>query len=378
MATISKIHWPRSPKKVLTIAPEMNYESLDLLYNETKQDIFGDHMGFIVSCSKHFSEPIEHRGCIQKLEVSATPSFADAKIQITHEVLPNQGACSQILPIRPYLKVAGFDNGAIVPIKNFGYKRTFHCDVRSRLHHHNSPINCIASNTAGTNLASGSTSGDIVLYNVESEDIMFLSRTKVASSCITGLSFFTPTIDTCCRPSDDEVTKDDNLLAFSTQEGSIGLIDKRCGLASEVEFQIISDKKLQRNFTSLCVINKVPNVYLFVGTSTGEVLSFDLRNMNDIHFSLKREEDKCIQRMKEIILEDKRSEKRRFLAYTNSSDSIQILDVDSKKFNYGWICERSPGQIQRDLIQVNDRIVTCGDNTSIGSWQWKNSIDLSV
>lgn len=374
MIDISEIKWPNGPKKFLTKTEDMSYESLDLLYNETKPDVFGDHMGFAVSCTKNFSEPPDRRGCIQKLEVTASPNFAHGRLEITHEVLPGQGACGQIIPVNPLLKVGCFDNGAIVPIKNFGYKRTYHCDVRSRIHHHNAPINLLASNLDGTHLASGTTSGEIGLYQVKSEDITFVSKKSISSTFITGLSFFQSSSRGPLKSSDREASNNEHLLVYSTQDGFIGLIDRRCSLASEISYGTIHETSPRWNISSLCVMRNLPGQLIYLGTLHGQVGSIDLRypkafvNHQDVL------EDGTIRRMKEIVVNDIRGDEKVFLAYTNSTNTIQILDGTTLKRHENWTCDRLPDGVQLDLIQVDDRIVTCGNQVSIGCWKWKAEI----
>lgn len=369
MKVYSEIEWPSS----LTAIPEMCYESIVPLYTETRPELSGENFGFALSCSKHFTDPNGCRGCIQKLEVVADPNFAQAKMKISHEVLPNKGACSQLLPINDKLRVACFDQGCIIAIKNFGYKKTFNCDVRGALQNHSSPVNCIANDMKGTQLASGTTDGEIGLYQVREERIFFLSKQSVSSTFVSGLAYLQPKPDICTRPRDDEVLNGENMLIYSTRDGYLGLIDTRCKLAAEVDCSNLDIPKPRLNISTLCYMDTPSGQIVYLGTAEGQVISMDLRCIKKFLYQQNLPEDKCIRRMKEITIIGQDQQKKRYLAYTNGTRELKIVDAQTAGFHTGWTCDRLPGAIIKDFCQVGNRIVTCGAETSIGCWTWLKS-----
>lgn len=371
----SKIHWP----KRLTAIPEMCYESISPLYIHNKPEFFGEKLGFAVSCSKHFSHPKGCRGCIHKLEVDACPDFDQAKMQVTHEVNPCKGACSQIIDVNEKLKVACFDQGFILPIKNFGYKKTFNCDVRGGLQHHTAPINCLASDSVGCQIASGCTDGEIALYQARDEEVSFLTRMRVSNTIITGLAFFRPTNESePYRSNDEHETGNENLLIYSSGNGRSGFVDTRCKFGSEFDDNLFLANKPRLDLSALCFIQYLPAPIVCLGTRAGQIVTIDLRYSKQYLYQQDHPEDKCIRRMKRVLVKDKDSNLKTFLSYTNATNQLKILDFTTMKSHDGWQCKRVPGDIVQDFCQVDNRIVTCGTNTSIGCWSWTNAPDSNI
>lgn len=366
MSRNSEIIWSSS----LVAIPEMCYESIDPLYSQSDDD--GESFGFALSCSRHFSDPKGCPGCIHKLEVNPCPDFEQAKMEITHEVLPGLGACSQILTVNQDLKVACFDSGTVIPVKNFGYKKTFNSDVRAGLQHHMSPINCLATDSNGRQLASGSTNGDVVLYQVRGEQISFLSRSAIATTCITGLAYIQPNQYTSHRPEGHGVLRGENMLIYSTHSGHIGLLDTRCKLGAELQYSVFHTTEPRLNITSLCCSTTQPGQVVFFGTLHGQIFSLDLRDNRKFLHHQDNPEDICIRRIKEISVQESNNEVKTFLAYTNNTREIKIMDSLTMRSDQRWKCDRLPEANQKDFCQIGNRIVTCGSQTSIGCWEWQD------
>lgn len=332
-------------------------------------------MAFALSCSRNFYSSKLCRGSIHKLEVSAATDFATAKMAITHEVLPGEGASSQIIPVHDKLLVACFDQGIIIPIKNFGPKKTFNCDVRAGLRHHCGPINTMASNYGGTHLATGSTNGEIALYHVRGEEIKFISRTSASNVIITGLAYLKPVKDALYKLHGDQpsVDSEESILIYSTGNGQLGLIDTRCSQGAQIKSELVHTTEPRLNISSMCLVGGPSCPQLFFGTKHGHLNSIDLRCFRRYLHEQKSEKDGCIRRMKGVLVQD--GEKRRnFLAYTNASQELQILDAQTLKPDDRWFCDRkSNGKIE-DFYQINDRLVTCGAQTSIGCWEWQTKL----
>lgn len=355
----SPISWPNKRKVVK--APEMMYESLVLLYNQSRPDVFGEHMAFAVSCSKQFADMDQSNGCIQKLEITTAPSFSKANMSITHEVLPGQGACAQILNVNDKLRVACFDSGAVIPISNFGYRRNFHCDVRGRLKHHSSPVNCIATNRSGNHLASGSTDGQVALYEVEDESIRFQTRSNIAETCISGLLY----LDTCGGP--------DNMLLYSTLNGHVGMIDTRCKLGADLQQTLVFTTDPRLNISALCSSSSSSGQIVYIGTSQGQLCSMDMRKPNTCIRDWRGTNSGMIRRMRELYVPDGPDKRKGFVAFTDNTKELKILDQMDLRSDDRWVCDRLPEGNQSDLCVVEDKIVTCGANTSIGCWAWDDS-----
>lgn len=361
----SKIEWPSWLKAI----PEMCYESITPINALNRHDFFGEKMAFAVSCSKHFIHPNGVRGSIQKLEVHASPNFSDAKMQITHEVLPNKGACSQIVDVNEKLKVACFDEGVILPIKNFGYKKTFHCDVRGGLQNHTAPVNVLAVNKKCNQVASGATNGEISLYETREEEISFVTRSKVSQSFVTGLTFFRTAHEVdFYTPVDEDLTNDENKMIYSTSDGCSGLIDTRCKFGTKFQVKLFMKEEPRWNLTSLCFMRDQPAPVICYGTSTGEIFTVDLRFSSACLYRQDLPEDGCIRRMKKVVVKDAYELDRTFLAYTNQTNKLKILDSISLRPSDIWVCDREPESSIQDFCQIGNRLVTCGANTSIGCW----------
>lgn len=368
----SKIYWP----KKLNASAQSTYESVSILYKETRPDVFGDHIGLILSCTKdiHYDKGCD--SCFHKLEVVASPNFLDASMEVTHEVLPELGPSSEIINVNENLITACFDSGSIMEIKNFGYKKTFNSDVRGRLVHHTGAINRITADSTGSQLASGTVNGEIALYSVRKEKIEFISRSKVTNDLITGLSYLQPSDQICYKPKDMPTTGGENILVYSTSSGSIGFVDTRCKSWTKFDNINIMTTEPRLNFSSLCSIPELSGHQVFLGTAHGHIMSFDLRHLNKCVFKQELEDDICIRRMRKIVVYEDSGRKRIFLAYINGTDKIEIIDVFTKQPDEKWTCDRNPSAKQRDLKQIGNRIVTCGEKTSIGCWTWNSRVEL--
>lgn len=357
----------------------MVYESLDLLYRDFSRDTFAETLGLIVSCSRHsLFKSTDDRGLYHLVEVKALPDLASAKISVSHEVLPGLESSAQVIPVNDRLKVACFDSGSVVPIKNFGLHKTFHLDVRARLSHHSGQISCLAANSAGAKIASGCTAGEITLYQVCDDDIRFVSRTAdTNASFITAMSFIKPTPEFSFTPkkadgSLPDLCQDDSLLIYATNSGRVCLLDARCNLADDIQGQVMFNTEPRVSLTSVANINSKPGHLFFLGGSRGEVLACDLRKSGQYVYEHRRTAtDGTVRRMKEILVLEGPSAKS-FLAYSNSTNQLQILDLDTMESHAGWTLDRQPDGCIRDLIQVRDRIITCGDRCSIGAWKWNH------
>lgn len=360
------IEWPT----FLKAKPSMCYESIAPLFHEQVNETT-EHLSFAVSCSNQEIEVPNFKGCIHKLDItSEQQTLTNAKIKASHEVLPGQGFCSQIIPVNEKLRVACFNHGSVLPISNFGPKKTFHCDVRGRLEHHTSPVNCIAANTAGTQLASGSTSGEIALYEVNEEKVTFTSRVNVCSSTVTGMSFLKPHQDICMKPNEREIFDGENIVIYSTQNGHIGLLDTRCDLAQRIDYARLMTTVPRLNLTSLCYADSLPGQVVFFGSAHGNLVAIDLRYNNKYLVDQKLPEDGNIRRIKKIKAKVSENETRDYLAYTNETHRIRLMDPNSMEFCESWKCDRKSQGIIKDFCQVGNRIITCGSETSIGSWTY--------
>lgn len=365
----SSVEW----SKQLTAPRTVTYESLSLLYNESSQDVFGEHMAFAVACSNSDSVSDSNRGFVHKLEITARPTFSQAAMQVTHEVLPNQGPCSRIIEVNKRLKVACFDNGTIIPIKNFGFKKTFNCDVRAGLKHHPSAICAISADISSDRLATGCNAGEIALYQIAREEIKFLSRSRVASSAITGLAYTKPLVDNDQMSNDSEGSNTESLI-YSTQSGAIGTIDSRCGYGASLHSKNspISDPLF--NISSLEVINSSGRQLIFLGGVQGQLVSIDQRFPYQYLHESKSAKNGSIKALRGVSVLDGH-QTRTFLAHTNESSSIKVLDLDTMQPHPGWICDRQPNETQLDICQVGERLITCGDRASIGCWTWDDKVE---
>lgn len=343
----------------------MTYESIDLLYRVSVDASFGDHLGLILSCTpqEYNSGP---NGFLHKVEITTLPDLASASIAVTHEVKPGLDPCAQIIPVNEKLKIACFDSGCIIPIKNFGYKKTFNSEVSSKLAHHNGQVCCIAASSAGNKLASACTKGIVTLYQVREEEITFLSRTDERyDSFVTALSFIEPIKSTETGSADDGNCP----LIYATSYGRLMLLDTRCSLAEPLVINKLADLDPRAGVTSLLHTRDVFESLLYVGGSDGQLITFDLRMGCQPLCERNSKSGKTIRRMKKVSVKDGAG-MRHFLAFSNSTDQIEILDLITMKPHQGWKCDRYSGGMVRDLVQAGDRIITCGDNVSIGSWHW--------
>lgn len=371
----SPIIWPKN----LVADREMVYESIDLLYRHFNPETFGEHFGFIVSCSRHsLFKSNDVRGLLHKLDIKALPDFASAKINVTHEVQPGLLACAKIIPLNEQLKVACFDKGSIIPIKNFGIGKTFHSDVGSRLSHHTGQITSMAANSNGTKLATGCSAGDLALYQVCQDEIRFITRTRDAkSSFITDMSYTTqpPALNS---KDFDEPQLEENLLLYSTNAGRICQLDTRCNLADQVDGRLLLKTEPRTSITSLLSVNSQSNQLIYFGDSRGQVYSTDLRNPSEyVCRTNQATSDGMIRNLKKVVVKNG-SEDLSFLAFSNSTNRIQILDIDTMKPHDNWKLDRLPEGTIRDFVQVRNRIITCGDRCSVGCWKWDNPMEQDI
>jgi len=348
----------------------MSYEAVAFLYSECGQDTFGQRLSLIATCSRRSvirddSKPL---GYVHKVDISAMPDISCAKIEVTHEVSPGLKAASQITTVNEKLKAIGFDSGAVVALSNFGPGKTFNCDVRGRLEHHSGQISCLASNSSGSQLASGCTSGTITLYQTRETDIAFLSKTnETRADYITGLSYFKP--EQALSFGDGKKTKplDDALLIYSSTSGHVGLLDTRCNLANGIHSELVFLTDPTISITSLAHSSSKPN-YIYLGGLSGDILTCDLRARGKCLLRKKLEEDHCISKLKEVCLPGGEVDLP-YLAYTNGSDRLRMLNIETMTCEDDLLkCDRKPTEKIRDFVQVDDKLVTCGDNTSIGCW----------
>lgn len=367
VTTNSPIKWPKD----LAADRDMIYESIDLLYHNIKSHSFSEEMSFIVSASRRsmFNEhdPI---GVIHKMDVTTMPKFDRARIEVSHEVKPGLRCCSRIIHVNDRLKAGAFDSGRVMPIKNFGPKKTFHTDVRGSLHHHMGEITSLASDTAGSQMASACSSGRLTLYKVREEEITLLTRTdETEAKFITDLTFFQPPEGFTFGQADSGLYNGENILLYSTHDGLIGLIDTRCTLASSIRGEVITTIPGPVNITSMMTLKSRPGQITYLGSSRGDVFACDLRMGNQCVNHRKSPNTGTIQRMKEVVVSNGHKPMT-FLAHTTEQNQIKILDVDTLEPSKHWMCDRLPEGRVRDLVQVGNRIVTCGDKTSIGCWEW--------
>lgn len=373
MSSNSLIGWPDG----LAATPDMTYESLALLYNETNEQVSGDRMAFAVACSNYDFVPKSVKGCIHKLEITTSSYFSRATMDITHEVLPNQGPCSKIIDVHDKLKIACFDNGTIIPIKNFGYKKTFNCDVRGGLTHHTSAICSISTDPTKGRLATGASTGEVAIYQIDGEHITFISRSRVSSSAITGLAHVKSATDMDSSSGDSVSSSGEGSILFSTQSGLLGLIDPRCDMGASLSTTDLTTGEPKLNIASICTTTHLGAQIVFLGGVQGQLVSIDLRNPYTYLDEYKFPEDGSIRTIKVVRVPDGPIE-RAFLAYTNESSAIKILNMDTMQPDEGWFCERIPDGAQQDICQVGQRLVTCGERASIGCWTWENRTEEST
>lgn len=348
--TTSSIGWLKSS----VANTGQTYESIDLLFDDTKPEIFGRDVSMIVSCAEVSTNEKKGENCIHKLDIVASPSFSQAKLQVTHEVLPGQGACSQIVTVNSRLKVAGFDAGCIIPVSNYGPKKTFNCDVRGRLTHHHGAVNVVAANSRGDQIASGSVVGELALYTADTEQLSFLSRTSIGEY-VTGLAYTSE--------------GNDDTLVYSTLEGKLGIVDTRCKLAQEIAHKPVHS--YHKNITSICLMSKRPGLVVYGGCASGEIFGLDLRSTREELPSPRPTNiGGCIRRVKEVLVTDTKGITSSFLVYTNQTSELQIFNAETMEKDERWTCHRLPNEEQRDFVQVGDYLISCGRQTSIGCWVW--------
>lgn len=362
------IQWPTN----LRADRAMTYEAIELLHSESKSDTFGYKMAFIVTCSNRSTirEPDRISGVVHKLDITAVPHFTRTNIAVTHEVCPNLGAASRISTVNNKLKAIGFDSGAVVPVTNFGSRKTFNCDVRGRLEHHSGNISSLASNSAGTQLASGCTDGTITLYQVRESEISFLSKTnETRADHVTHMAYLKSAPDFPYGSMQRSLPLDDSILLFSSTNGGLALVDTRCKLADHIYTELMLVTKPRINITSFATVSIQSRQDVYLGGRHGEIFACDLRQSGKFFYRQNLDHDGCIGRLEEIIVQNG-SQQEAFLAYTNGSDQLQILDLQTMKPDERWKCVRRPGDRIRDFVHVDDKIVTSGDKTTIGCWTW--------
>lgn len=371
---ISKIDWPPG----LSATPEMHYESLAPLYQTTPPNSDEEHLSFAVQCSINWNHISDLRGCVHKVDVITKRSLADAKLAVTHEVLPNQGAGSHVIVVNDKLRVAGFDSGSIVPIRNFGPKKTFNCDVRGRLEHHSGGIIHLSADPAGKRLVSCSTDGTVALYEVNEEDISLVSKARVDSHEIAAVEFLNPIDDFNPMFNDDDddesVIDSNNLILYATHHGHIGIIDARCGLRDALEFRHVHSTKPLLDITTMCVLKDGPGIQAYFGSRSGRIVNIDMRYDQDYLNDKKLPGDGSIRRMKEVLVPGGGNETKQFIAYTNDTPILKIVEPIDLHPAEGFKCDRSMLDNKcMDVVQVGNRLITCGAQTSIGCWVWEDS-----
>lgn len=351
----------------------MTYEAIDLLYNASKEDVFGDRLALIVACSRRgikqgAKDPF---GVVHKIQFDAMPYFAQSVMEITHEVCPGLMGPSQIVAVNDGLKIVGFDSGCIVPVSNFGPKKTFNCHVRGRLEHHSGEVSCLASNQNGTKFASGCTSGTITLYQAREAEIEFLSKTQDTRSInVTHMSYYRPDSMFSYGKQTNSKPTDDSLLLYSSQCGNFGLLDTRCTLAEKLhsELMFVAPENLKIS-TFVLSSSEGTGSTVYLGSFSGDIVTCDLRMPSQYVRKHKLDSECRVNRLREVHIQSADS-RRTFLAFTNDSSQLQVLDPQTARPDPKWVCERQPGDIVRDFVQVDDRLITCGDRTSIGCWNW--------
>lgn len=368
---ISRIYWPDG----LSATSEMHYESLALLYQETRPESTEDHLSFVVQCSRNYSHPSTVEGCVHKVDIVANSSFADAKLSVTHEVLPGQGAGSHVIAVNDRLRVAGFNSGALIPIKNFGPKKTFNCDVRGRLQHQCGGIIHMSTDSDGKKFASCTTEGMVALFEVDGEELKLASRARVERHEIAAVEFLKPL--ECPNPKlleDDSVFDSNNLLLYATFHGYIGIVDSRCGLRDALSFRKIHTTQPKLDITTMCVLKNSPGIQAQIGSKSGRVVSIDMRYNQRYLNDQKRPEDGSIRRMLEVVVPVGGNQTKSFIAYTNDSSKLKIVEPVNLGNAKGFRCDRPmvDGKCM-DVVQVGNRLVTSGGNTSIGCWIWEDS-----
>lgn len=368
---ISQLYWPDG----LSAIPQMHYESLALLYQEALPDSSEEHLSFVVQCSKNWKYHTGVKGCVHKVDVVAGSSFSDAKLSVTHEVLPDQGSGAHVIAVNDKLRVAGFDSGALIPIKNFGPKKTFNCDVRGRLQHECGGIIHINIDPKGQRLAACTTEGFILLYEVDGEELKLVSKAQVERHDIAAVEFLEPVDDPNPRLAlGDKVFDHNNLLLYATHHGFVGIVDSRCGLRDSLKFRKIHTTQPKVDITTMCVLKNSPGIQAYIGSKFGRIIQIDLRYNQDYVNDQQLPEDGKIRRMLEVVVPTGGDESKNFLAYTNDSPTLKIVDPVELKPAPGFRCDRSMVDSKcMDVIQVGNRLVTSGEQTSIGCWVWEGS-----
>lgn len=374
MSDITEISWPDT----LVAKPNMTYDSICLLYDDTKPEVFGDHMAFIVACS---DPEDESKGFLHKLEISTTTEFASAKIAVTHEVLPGLARCNSIKRVNDDLLVACFHSGCIIPIKNFGAKKTFNSDVRGKLKHHENPIKFLSVKPDGTWFACLTEDGELGIYSVEQDKISFCSKRRPFNGYIIDLPGGGDYYEL------EKAHRSATGLDMSGLDSTIYLTNQSMGLF--LQYRECSKKMCREDIrqfrgskekcSAMCgfAIHKDEEYYhhLFMGTQDGAIYEIDLLDQDylDPHqFNFNEELGKPIGCIKPIRIKFGDKQILTFVAFTDGTEMIKIFPVIRVMHNPGWwICERAPKHVQKDIIQVGNRIITCGEQASIGIWTWK-------
>lgn len=354
----------------------MRYDSIAPLYLRSKPDTFDEHLAFAVGCSKQDFQGPEFNGCIHKLEVDAEPDFKSARLRVTHEVQPLQGNCDEITVVNDKLRLACFTNGAILSIKNFGYKKTFNCDVRGRQCNFEASIRATAVSADKSKFAATTTQGELAMYNIDGDEVHLLQRGRLSMDKITGLSFLNPSRGVWAHPEDETIMDGDNMLVFCTDKGKVGLFDARCGgevIRQKYDVKHFTAGDPPKSPTCMCLVKNSTINTVYLGTFHGELLKIDLRNNKDFVYQKKFQPEGYIKRIREVVVYNEHSQPKSFVAFANESEKIRILDHETGLPDNNWKLDRDPGEVIQDFCQIGNRLVTCGVNTSIGCWQWGES-----
>lgn len=328
----------------------MSYDAIAPLYSiktNDGQESTGQR-AFIVGCSQLDGyNGGNWKGCVYKIELD------DEQPKITHTVQPGQGGCSDLIRLSDKLIIGAFDAGCVIPIKNFGPNKTFNCHVNGRLAKHNNQIVRLAANTDSNQFAAASIDGFVSLYSVNGEAISYTTKLSASLSAITGLCFV-----------QEAFSADETSLVLSLQNGTICMLDIR---SDQYRFN-----QQMTTFKSATAICSIANLNQFVvGTTDGFIVKFDLRNMCT-PLQVSQVNSNRITRIKKLT--DYYS-KELVLGVCDLGDELNIIDFESLKRapKSNWSCVRPETGIVRDLTQIDDKIYTCGLDSSIGCWKNVNS-----
>lgn len=299
------------------------------------------------------------------------PNMVESKFRVSHEAAPGLSGATRITRVNDNLKVIGFQSGAVVPLTNYGHRKTFHCDVRGRFNHHAGEITCLAANLAGTKVASGCSVGTVALFQARESEISFLSKVEqVKAGHLTDMCFYKPGSGFPYGNLNQSQPEDDSLLIMSGAGGLMELLDTRCKLAQALHTELLF--RNGQEDTVLTFSAQSPSNLFYLGTGHSGVLVCDIRQKGKIVQRVKHgDSDCCIRKLREIMIWVG-ARQRSFIVYINDeAGKLHILDKDTLKYSTEWICERDPGERIRDFTCIDERIIACGDNMSIGCWAYE-------